>query len=103
MFINRKNLLTLSLTAILGLSSHAFAARGNGNSSPSGVSSYTAMGDMNRTRSENTLRYKKQQGEKLKYQHQYRHTHQNAYQNSRINSALGNPVNRRSSQDMKNE
>lgn len=101
MLINKKNLLTLSLTAILGLSSHAFAAKGNGNSSPSGASGHTAMGDMNRTRSESTLRYKKQQGAKPKYQHQYRHTYQNAYQNSRINSVQSSSINNLSTQQSK--
>lgn len=103
MLINKKNILTLSLIVTLGLSSHTFAARGNGSNSPSGASSHTAMGDMNRTRSASTLRYKKQQGEKPKYQHQYRHTYQNTYQNNRINPALGDPVNHRSAQSMNNE
>jgi hypothetical protein len=96
MLINKKNILTLSLIAILGLSSHAFAGKGNGNSS--GAASHNGMGDMSRTRSENTLRYKKQQGAKPQYQHQYKHNHQNTHQNTRINSVQGNPVNNFSAQ-----
>jgi hypothetical protein len=100
MLINKTNVLTVSLVAILGLSSHAFAGKGNGNGNSSGAASHSGMGDMSRTRSENTLRYKKQQGAKPQYQHQYKHTHQNAHQNTRINSVQGSPVNNFSAQQI---
>lgn len=104
MLINKTKVLTISLVAILGLSSHALAARGNGNGGgQSAAASHNGMGDMNRTRSENTLRYQKHQGEKPRYQHQYRYTHQNAHQNTRINSAPNNSVNNRSTQGITSE
>ena len=98
MLINKTNVLTISLVAILGLSSHAFAGKGSGNGGQPATASHNALGDMNRTRSENTWRYKKHQGEKPKYQHQYRHTQQNVYQNTQSNS-----INHRSAQAMSNE
>lgn len=101
MLINKTNVLTVSLVAILGLSGHAFAGKGNGGQSA--AASQNSMGDMNRTRSENTLRYKKHNGEKSKYQHQYRHNQQNTYQNTRINSARSNSVNNRSAESITNE
>jgi hypothetical protein len=99
MLINKVNLLTISLVAILGLNGHAFAARGNGNGGgQSAAASQNGMGDMNRPRAENTLRYKKHQDDKPSYQHQYRHTHQNTHQNSQ-----GNSLNHRSTPGISNE